>query len=227
MPIARVTGSDANTTGASGSVTLSFGQTTTVGNLLIAAVCAPSGSGAGSNTMSGWTAAVDVGRGATQNSGDTSVFYKISTGDTSATATCTSGGAMAMMLFEYSGVANPVVTDGINDAFSGSTSVSSQVTGTITTTNAGDLIFVANGTSTTMGASGQAWATATILSANARVLLSCGQYLPGTIVTGFQDTASWNTAGRAGAVIVAFKPVPGPVPLGIVGRRAVARASSF
>lgn len=199
MAIARLTGQDCNNTSATIAVTATFPSPTTAGNLLIAAV--ESTTGTGSTTMTGWTLAKE--QASTTTVRCVSVFYKISTGDLTAVANNASATIMQIHAYEYSGAANPAVLETSNGN-SGAASSTAQVTGTITTTQIGDLIFVVAQQTQTNGG-GTSWATATLLQGNTTNMLVVGQYLPGTTLTGFQDTASWTTSRRSSAVIVAFQ----------------------
>lgn len=204
MAYARVTAADASGIGAAGTVTVNFGHTTTVGNLLIAIV--QSSAAPGAHTMTGWTLAKDQGYSTSGTSASLSVFYKISTGDTAATSTATGGGAMQLLLYEYSGNAPSSLIDGTPGANNnGSTNVTSlavAATG-VTTTDAGDLLIAVSAQNNTNGGS-QAFTSATLLPVGSATKVFAGQRLPGATGT-YNDTGSWSTARAAAGIIVAFK----------------------
>lgn len=203
MAIARITGQDTFATSATASVTGTFPVASVAGRVLFAFVW--SNSAADDNAMTGWTKATSVGIGSAGTSGRMTLFYKVSTGDTAATATTTLGTAMRMFLLEYSGVAVPVALDGTpNSATSGASTVTSQVTGTITSGNTGSLFLVFEGGVTGHGT--DVWASATELLIGSSTLCFIGQYLPGTTLTGFQDTATLGTARTQSGLIAGFLP---------------------
>lgn len=110
-------------------------------------------------------------------------------------------------IFEYSGNANPTVIDAAAvGTTSGGAGATSLATGAITTSLAGDLIFSAAGNFDDGGSA--AWVTSTVIGNNelaSRPQIFCGQYIPGTTVTGFSDTASWTASLPVSTIIVAFK----------------------
>jgi hypothetical protein len=95
--------------------------------------------------------------------------------------------------------ATPVETS--NAATSGNTSVASQATGTISTSHAGDVVIV--GGASNAGMSSPVFATATLFtSLQGRCV--AGFYLPGTTLSGFQDTLS-GISNKVACGIVAFQ----------------------
>jgi hypothetical protein len=120
------------------SVTATFTTAPTAGNLLIA-VFGESGSN-NINTPSGWTSAV-----IDQNtSPGGAIFYKIASGSESTVTVTTTGGTstsygMGLQLYEYSGMAATSPLDAV--ATSGSGSGTSLTSGSVTTTQAGDLLI--------------------------------------------------------------------------------------
>lgn len=117
--IARVGALGAFTTGTAGSVSPAFGQATTAGHLLTAAV--DSGSAAITTGAAGWVQAV------TQSFiGQVSIWYKpnCGAGEAAPTFTCSGGGAaMHAQLAEYSGVATVSPLDQTGQAMAWGTSV--------------------------------------------------------------------------------------------------------
>lgn len=200
MSFSRLTAQDCN---GSGSIpyTKSFPSATTSGNLLIAAVqcnCVPA-----NISMSGWTLLLAEKCG-TQTA-CAALFYKISSGDTSLTISSSTGTTCQVQAYEYSGNPNPIIIETYNGTQN--SSANSANTGNITTSQSGDLIFVVAAQNTTNGGS-TSWTTATNLQANTQTSLMSGQYLPGTTLTGFSDTAHWSTNRASGVVIGAFSLVP-------------------
>lgn len=199
-------------TSATTSLAVSYGTATTAGWLLVAFVFSNAPVSSGAPAITGWTAGPSSGIGSAGVAGQVKIFHKISAGETTVTATSAGATSMMMRIVAYSGTANPVVVDGSNSANSGNTNEQNQVTGTVTTTNGGDLVLacVAQATSNggvANGPGGAPWDFATILSASvATSKLICGAYLPGMVLTAFQDKAYWTT-NRAGAgLIIAFSP---------------------
>lgn len=205
MTIARVAAQDNNNVGT-GFVTLTFPTNPTVGNLLIVAIQSlnPPGSQV---TPTGWTLVIDGGFGAGGVTDSTSIFAKISAGagDNATSFTSTGGGQVQGHMYEYSGAASTVTTEGAAASTGASGSVTSKATPAITTTDAGDLIFEVCAQALTNGGSAT-FATGTTLQANSQNRIICAERIPGSTVSGYTDTASWTTGRQAGSLIAAFKP---------------------
>ena len=119
------------------SVTATFTTAPTAGNLLIA-VFGESGSN-NINTPSGWQVAI-VDQ---NNSPGGAIFYKIASGSESTVTVTTTGGTstsygMGLQLYEYSGMA---ATSPLDDTASNSGTGTSLTSGSVTTTQAGDLLI--------------------------------------------------------------------------------------
>lgn len=209
MVFLRLSGQDANGNNSvtNGQTTKTYPGGTTAGNLLIAAYQ----SGAASATaasLTGWTQVGGANVPLNNASATLACFYKIADGTESVITIAQAGASTTgqMHIYEYSGTANPAVAEANNSSTSISVSGSSRVTGTITTLDPGDLVFVASATNAANGGSSTGWwVSASVLQAGGTNRLIVGEYLPGSALTGFQDTASWNTARTNSAMIVAFK----------------------
>ena len=188
MAIVRVSAHD-----GTGSTSATFGGTPTLGNLLLAVVQ----SAFTTPTLTGWTS---IKTNSSIGPGTITLFAKTSAGTE---GTVTPSSASAVCVCEYSGAANPYVTDGTANTSTGSGT--SLATGTISTTNANDLIFVVafaeNGSATS-----PSWTTSVeILTNKANGLLFSGQNIVTSTQTNFSDTAQWTTAASASTIIAAFQ----------------------
>lgn len=201
MTIARVSGHDANGSSATTSLTVNYPGATTAGNLLVALVY--TNAGAGVTAISGWILPPG-GEKAISGGGTMAVFYKVSSGESSAACTSTGASVMQMHLYEFSGIPRGVVVDAA--VTKTDTTATSAATAAITTTVAADLLFFgcAQGGGSNGGTA--TWATATTLQANAQTRLIAGQYIPGAIQTALTATASWTTTRASASVVVAFTP---------------------
>lgn len=212
MPYARVSAHDAHNASATTSVVATPSGATTAGNLLVAVVMAlGTTSTVGTIAMSGWTLGLRVTSFSTTS--DCALFWKISTGDSSATATATAATLMQIQMFEYTGNGPSPQIDASTSP-NGIAGVTSRTTGTITTTVAGDLVVVWCAQNGTNGGT-TSWTTATLLQADLTNELIVGQYLPGALLTTFGDTAHWTTSRQVCTGIVAFKPKPSGGLLGV------------
>jgi hypothetical protein len=188
-----------NAAANSSSVTGTYGSATTAGNLLIATAYT---NGTGSTlAISGWTAGPNLSySGGAQQ---LALFYKVASGSETTVALTGGNTICRLHIAEFSGLANPVVTDGSNtNTASSSTTIA---TGNITTALPTDLLITAAGTST--GESGsQSWdssfstlqadSTSFRLFSGYRTVSATGTYGPtATIGT---------TATNCGALIMAF-----------------------
>ena len=205
MAFSRIGANDSHNTGSGGTVTTLFASgSTTAGNTLIAAVWGAA-SPTTAITMAGWTLALQEGLNSTSST--CAVFYKESVGDISATAIQAAGSTMQLALFEFSGgVAIPFV-----EVVAGKTSgsASSISTTAISTIGHNDLIFKVAAQNNTNGGSA-AWGGGSTLIANLLSQLIIGQYLPGTALTNYTDTATWTTGRTCACIIVAFS-LTGPL----------------
>jgi hypothetical protein len=196
MAISLVQSARSQTNGA--STTAIFGAGATAGNLLVA--IAYTNAAMTSLDVSGWTAHETNYSGTAQSIG---IFYKIAAGgETSVTST---GGTICRLhIAEFSGIANPIVTDGSNSNVVNT--VQSINTNSISTANANDLIIVAAANST--GSAGtRSWsnsfntllddATSPRLLSGYRIVSATGSY---------SSTATLHTSNsNSGALIIAFQ----------------------
>lgn len=206
MAISRLTGQDATNNSGNGNVVATYPGATTAGNLLIATVF--SNQALGSNAISGWTSLVDGHAYGGQY--DITILYKLADGsETTVTATSAGANHMVISIFEYTGNANPIQTDGTAAAQNTSSTVTSYTTPSITTTNANDLIFsvMSDGQGTS-----PSWATSTTIGSNTADTFShifSGQNIVSSTQSGFSDTGSWTGASTAGSLIGAFQAAGG------------------
>lgn len=206
MAISRLTGQDQTVNSGTQNVSATYPLTATAGNLLIAVV---TGGAVGTNsiTVGGtWTKYVDVAVG---GGGSTSItlFYKLSLGnETTVTAHNSAANGMGLDIFEYTGNANPIVTDGTALGNSGTSPLTTKVTPTITTTNANDLIFTCAGFD--FSATSFSWTIATVIGSNILQTgrrLVCGEDITSTTQASFSDTISWTSNSGVGTIIAAFQ----------------------
>jgi hypothetical protein len=209
VAITRVSAHDANGTAATASLTVNYPAATTSGNLLIASAYSAIAS---TNTLaiSGWTG---FQYGVAGSTNVMALFYKISTGDSS--ATLTNGGTgvrQCLNLYEYSGANNPVILDvsPVGNG-NGASNVSSPFTlSSITTPQATDLIFGTVGMSS--NATAGSWNSGLNLrQQNSTLRLFDGDLIPGTTETGFAPVAAWTGgATKISGIIAAFQSTPVP-----------------
>lgn len=197
MTIARVSAHD-----GTGTTSATFGGTPTAGNLLLCAVATSDASP--TCTITGWTLIATVGSASTFY---LFLFAKTAAG-TEGTVTPTSTAAVNLTsVCEYSGTANPYATDGTATSSTGTTPP--LTTGSITTTNANDLIFTVCYVLALGSVTAPSWTTATeILSNNgATFALFCGQNIVSTTESGYTDVAHWTatTSLASATLIAAFK----------------------
>lgn len=199
MTIARVSAHD-----GVGTTSATFGGTPTTGNTLLCFV----NSNSATITISGWTVVVVTSYGF--GSSQVTLLSKISAGSEGTITPAAAGGTIeATSVCEYSGLANPVATDGTATGTGSNSNVSTLGTGSLTTVNANDLIFVGIGMNGTMTA--PSWTTSTeILTNNAAASSFCGEHIVSTTQSGFSDTAHWTTAREPATCIAAFKAASAP-----------------
>lgn len=199
MAISRVTGQDAKNVSTTTSVAVAYPGATTSGNLLIASVYANQ-TNANTN-ISGWNAIEGILSGTAQT---IAIYWKISDGtETTITATATSATIMKLHIYEYTGN-DATPADQSTTSTSGTTSVTTLATGTINTTQADELIFVALGTAgnTTTHAFNNSFSkrqsdAASIRLVDADLIVSA---------TGaYNTTATWSGSVRGATVIASFK----------------------
>lgn len=203
MAIARLTGQDALGASTTTSVSATYGSTPTTGNTMIATVYA--NVGIGLESISGWTNVVSGAFSGTAQS--VTIWAKVAGVGESTTVSCTGAiGAtiMRIHIYEYSGLAATLTTDGTNTATSGVTSVTSLLSGSIATTNANDLLFIAGAT----GGSSTAQSYNSSFSlrqtdASAIRLFDADQIVSATGT--YSSTGSWTSSLRAGSAIAAFQ----------------------
>lgn len=205
MAISRITGQDTINHSATASVSCVYPNTATSGDLLIAVV---QNNGSSTAAISTWTLLTNGVGYAT--SLQMAIYYKLSAGsEKTITATATGANFMALDIFEYTGNANPIVTDGTAaNKNNGTSSVTTFTTPMITTTNANDLILSAGfffGTS-------PSWITSTLIGTNAPsggVVMIVGENIVSSTKTNFQDTFSWTGSSPTASMIGAFKAAGG------------------
>ncbi len=180
MAIARVSASDNTGSGA----TVTFGSSTTTGNLLIVAAYNASAE----TTSGGLTVATSAG--VNGNAFFITVLYCISTGVN--TFTLSNTGVTQWITSEYSGAANPVFLDGTPGTSGNSTSTTTSITtAAITTARAGSLIYEVLGSGTVV-LSVTGWTHATTLPSIGNKL-AAAQFIPGVTESGYTDTATTNS----------------------------------
>lgn len=203
MAIARLTGQDAIGASTTTSVSATYTSTPTAGNTMIATVY--SNVGIGLESITGWTNIVSAAFSGVAQSVE--IFARVVQAGDSTTVTCSGAvGAtiMRMHIYEYSGLAASLTADGTNTATSGVTSVASLLSGSITTTNANDLLFIAGATGG--AATSQAYDSSFSLrqvDASAIRLFDGDQIVSATGT--YSTTGSWVTSLRAGSAIAAFQ----------------------
>lgn len=198
MAISRISSQDNNNNIATSSITATYPAATKVGNLLILSVY---GSGSTVPTIAGFSGVTASPGAGTSVMG---VFWAISTGQTTVTASATGSGTMQIDGYEYQNLGNPVAID-VSNSNTGATATS-LVTASVTTNYVADLVFSC--CSQTAGNGGTtSWVTSTMLQLAGNNRLIDGQYIPGTKLTSFTDTASWATTRPSGSVVLAFFPV--------------------
>lgn len=142
MAISRIATQDAKGVSSVASVSATYLATASTGDLLIATAFG-NGGPANAITISGWTSLADYNFSGNFH---LALLYKLSAGTEAQTiANQTSATIMRLHIYEYTGNANPISTDGV--ASSSTTSATSLGTATINTSNANDLIFCSWGTS--------------------------------------------------------------------------------
>jgi hypothetical protein len=205
VAISRLTAQDAKgPLGTTASISATYASTPTQNNLLIAVVY--SNVTTGSNKITGWSTASDQLVG--NNTQGITILYKIAGAGESTTVTATATGASVMRIhiYEYTGNATTSFTDGTNNGNGGASSVSSQTTNSISTTNAADLLFV------TCGLGANVTVPAWTNSFNLRQTDSTIRVIDGDLITtatgSYSSAASWTTATKATAIIAAFKAAP-------------------
>lgn len=182
----------------SSSTTASYGTSPTSGNILIA-IGYTNGTTSALN-ISGFTSH-EVGYSGTGQS--IGVFYKVSDG-TESSITLNGNTICRLHITEWSGLANPIATDGQNS--NTVNSVKSINTNSISTTNADDLIITAAANST--GSSGtRNWSNSfNTLADDASSPRLLSGYLIATATGSYDSTAQLHTSNsNSGALIIAFK----------------------
>lgn len=206
MAISRLSGQDALGASTTTSVSATYAGTPTVGNTMIASIYA--NVGIGLDTITGWTNIVSMAFSGTAQSIE--IFARVVQAGDSSTVTCSGAiGAtiMRMHIYEYSGLATALTTDGTNSNSSGVTSVTSINSSNITTTNANDLLFVATATGGTSTA--QSFNNSFNIrqvDASAARLFDADMIVSSTST--YSTTASWTTSLRAGIAFATFKGTP-------------------
>jgi hypothetical protein len=197
MAIARLSGQDAKGTSTTTSVSATYASTATSGNVLIATVY--SNTTTGTQSITGWTL---VQEKLATTARCISVFTKVSDGtETTITANATGASVMRIHIYEYSGLTT--TTNGVNTSDSGGASVTSLLSGSITTTNANDLIFCVFGFNGNTPGAASFDSGFTKLQEDTAIRMVDGQLIP--LATGtYSTTYTWSTSTIAGSIIVAF-----------------------
>lgn len=199
MAIARLTGQDATNSSATTSVAAVYGSTPTAGNLLVAVVAAKS---TAASTITGWTQAVEQ---SANNS--LTILYKVAGAGESTTVTANNGSATAMAIgiFEYSGIVAVSPADTSAVANNGASVASLAIGPTATLAQADELAIAGIALGNTFSAPG--WtnsfnARATVSAANIG-LLSADRIVSAT--TALSTTGSWTTNRVPDGAIATFK----------------------
>ncbi|HET9174641.1 MAG TPA: hypothetical protein VFN56_05195 [Candidatus Saccharimonadales bacterium] len=154
-PLKQATYTTANAT----TVSVSYAQATTAGNLLIV-VCSTNGA-ATITAPSGFSTAIN-------ESGDPAqaIFYKVASGtETSESCSFSAAVTSIIQIFEYTGIENVSPLDAVNTTTSsGSTTTGSS--GTVTTLNANDLLFASITDDTSGGGITGTWSNSFINEQN-------------------------------------------------------------
>jgi hypothetical protein len=221
MAISRVSSQDKGGSSSASSVSVTYPGSTTPGDLLIAAGIQ---NNAGTLAISGWNVLVT---GFENNvSVPTALFYRLADG-TESTITLTGGGTgttMSLDIFEYTGNANPIATDGTAAATnSGGVGVTSQVTPNITTTNANDLIFYCAITQTVTSATWNSGATVIGTNTGGTFKVFCGQQIVSSPQTNFNDTITYGASHVCGTLIAGFQAVSSGAPQEFLAYNSVGR----
>lgn len=191
MAISRLSAQDAQGNGTAQNASATYPGATTSNNLLIAAVCAQDATGGATTITAGgsWT---KVGDQTFAGQVRVSLFYKLSIGnETTITAHNSNASSIALDIFEYTGNANPIQTDGTLSGNNSSGSVSSLSTNSIATTNTSDLVFTIAAFSGTVGTS-PSWNNATVIGSNlagAGRALFCGENIISSAQSNYSDVA--------------------------------------
>lgn len=203
MAISRLTGQDAQGTSTTTSVSATYTSTPTVGNTMIAAVYA--NVGIGLDSISGWTVINSMSFSGVAQSIE--LFARIVQSGDGKTVTCsgaTGATVMAINIYEYTGLAATITTDGTNTASSGVTSVTSIASGNISTTNANDLLLI------NVGIGGNSAGSQVFTNSfGLRQIAANGRLFDGDQIVGstgtYSTTASWSASLRSGILITAVK----------------------
>lgn len=188
------------------STTATYGSAATAGNLLVAA--AYTNGNAGTMSITGWTKGIETAYSGTAQS--VAIFYKLAAGGE--TGVTLNGATICRLhIAEFSGLSNPIVTDGTNS--NAMTTVTTINTNSVTTTNADDLIIVASGTSTgETGTRGWDSSFSTLLDDATSFRLLSGYQIVASTGTYSSTATQGNTATNSGAVIMAFQATSTPPP---------------
>jgi hypothetical protein len=206
VAIARTTAQD-----ATGSTSATYPSTASAGDLLICAAAMWQTTNAAS--LAGWGSSIaTVPAGPGSGSCATLQVWAKNSAGTEKVVTPSAGSGTTIFgvsLCEYTGVGNPYAFDGtlVTTGPAGANE-SSQVTGSLTTTNPGSLIFEVAATSDN-NVTSPAWVTATLFDNNLAggYRFWLGQYLPGATESGYSDTASWSSStAYCATLLCAFKP---------------------
>lgn len=202
MAISRVTAQDTvGTTSGATTVSATYPNPTTAGNLLIATVWAGSSNIPTINNFTGTTVGMN---GSTASLG---LFTKIASGsETTITASLTTTNAGRIHIYEYTGNKNPIDFDvAATTAGNSTTGVLTFDTATINTADASDLIFAV------LGVNGDATSPAWTVGLNMRqqdasaIRMWDGDLIPGTTQSSFKGTSTWTNTLKPSSIIMAVR----------------------
>lgn len=213
MAISRITGQDGQGNAVSGNtVSATYPGSTTAGDLLIAVAAFNSGAST-TISISGWTSLISIEQAT--GTDPAALFYKLATGSESTITATTTGSSTysSISICEYTGNANPIVTDGTANARTNNQiNTTSYATPTITTTNANDLILSI--VITSAATTSPSWTTSSLFAPGpgTKWAIYFGQNIVSATQTSFSDTLSWTGNQGATALIAAFEAVPSATP---------------
>lgn len=191
-------------TGSGSTFSVSYGSTPTAGDLLVV-ICSAAGNV--TITASGYTAAKNEGGSSSIPS--QGIFYKNAAGNESS-VTCGGGGSSTKwgeQLFDYKGIVSSSPLDAVNSVSSSGTSTT-PASGSVTTTNANDLVLavLVSNTGTALSSTwGNSFAQQTNFIITSKMAFGAAQYIP--TATGTYSTSSSTGSSSAGwrGQIVSFK----------------------
>jgi hypothetical protein len=189
--------------GTSGTrtVSCSFGEAPAAGNFIIAIACADANTTI--NQPSGWSTAINQSGSLSQ-----AIFYKVAGSSESKTVTVTTSGnaVLGLQIYNYQNIIPVSPVDGTNSNTGSGSSITS---GTVTTTQANDLIIVGvvlrtSATFSNWQNSFSEWVDCTVGSSwRVRTIAGADRFVDATGTYSTTATATYSSSWRA--QIVAFK----------------------